>query len=614
MSLRVRLFPVLVAVCTSALALLSVTQHLRAMKATEESLRADTEWRARRFAQALEAELRTREDDLNRLASAPAWIDTYRTAARDLHAEPPVTDEARAGVGAYLAAQRGLCSALTFVYGTEGRPLMRFEPSGTEGGGVRVVPGALLPSRVELGEQRLVPGARQERVALAPMGGIILVAPVPLGEEERPESFAALVAEIKPDALAARAAEGLAGGAGVPRQALALEPHGRIVYHTNDALRFQSVTAAMPYFSAVAAEMDAGRSGAMSFDGTDGARWLAAYAPVPGLDLSVAVTANAGAALGEVRRAGLIMVALALALALAIVVLVFVRERSATRRIEQVARAARAVADGDLNQRLEVDGHARTRAIAESFNLMIDRLREHIRREAENRQFQAFMRLSAMLTHDLKNAITGLSMLVANMERQFHREEFRADAIAGLRDATDNLRSIVSRLSEPVKTLSGEYRTSLRSVDLVPVVRRVVEMTTAPAQPLHRIELDLPATLIATVDVERIERVIENLVLNALEAMGARPGTLSVSAGPVGDDQFFIAVADTGSGMSEEFIRTKLFRPFATTKKQGLGLGLYTCREIVEAHGGRIEVESQPNVGTRFRVVLPSSPKTLLRS
>ncbi|MGH9945347.1 MAG: ATP-binding protein, partial [Pyrinomonadaceae bacterium] len=68
----------------------------------------------------------------------------------------------------------------------------------------------------------------------------------------------------------------------------------------------------------------------------------------------------------------------------------------------------------------------------------------------------------------------------------------------------------------------------------------------------------------------------------------------------------FFNVTDTGVGMSEEFVRTKLFRPFATTKNKGIGLGLYTCREIVELHGGRLNVESRTDVGTTFRVVLPA--------
>jgi signal transduction histidine kinase len=198
------------------------------------------------------------------------------------------------------------------------------------------------------------------------------------------------------------------------------------------------------------------------------------------------------------------------------------------------------------------------------------------------------------------------------MERQWEREEFRADAVTSLRDATDNLRSIVARLSKPVETLSGEYRSALKPVDLSALVRHVVE-TTAGQASFHEVEIRLPDGLEVVADVERLERVFENLIINALEAMGASAGHLTIDGGREGEQSIFITVADTGAGMTPEFINTKLFRPFATTKKQGLGLGLYTCREVVEAHGGSIEVESKPSSGTRFRVVLPSRPNSLPR-
>ncbi|MFL6230133.1 MAG: ATP-binding protein [Pyrinomonadaceae bacterium] len=432
-----------------------------------------------------------------------------------------------------------------------------------------------------------------------------------LGELEHPSA--------KLDELVGRAAENFAdaggargGGSDVRAfQLVALDRAGRIVYHTNPALKFQTVAGSMPYFTAVAADMTNGQRGSQGFNGVDGARWIAAYEPAG--DVSVAAIANETAASAGAQRSGRTLVALSAVLALAVGALVVAREVRATRRIEQVARAARAVAGGDLDGRLDVSLHDRTRPIAESFNLMTDRLREHIRRESENRQLQAFTRLSAMLTHDLKNAITGLSMLVANMERQWEREEFRADAVTSLREATDKLRSLVSRLSKPVETLSGEYRGVLRPVDLVPVIRRVLDERAARSS-FHEVEIELPDALEASVDAERVASVVENLVVNALEAMGAKRGRLTVAAGREGDEQIFITVADTGAGMSAEFIRAKLFQPFATTKRQGLGLGLYTCREVVEAHGGRISVESEQGSGTRFRVVLPSRPVSLPRS
>ena len=298
-------------------------------------------------------------------------------------------------------------------------------------------------------------------------------------------------------------------------------------------------------------------------------------------------------------RKALVLAALAaLALLLAIA-------RRTTEDIRRVALAAEAVAGGDVSQRIAPGATAETRSLAESFNKMSDRLRELITKEAESRQFQSFIRISAMISHDLKNAIAGLSMLVANMERRWHLEHFRDDAIESLRDATEKLSRTVARLSEPAKSLSGEYRMAARETDLVPIMRRVLSTVAEPSRPLYEVEARLPDSLVAWVEPSRVENVFENLVINALEAMGAKGGTLSVEAGRLEGGFVFFSVADTGTGMSEEFLKEKLFRPFSTTKTKGIGLGLFTCKEVVEAHGGRLEVESQVGAGTRFRAVLP---------
>jgi hypothetical protein len=103
-------------------------------------------------------------------------------------------------------------------------------------------------------------------------------------------------------------------------------------------------------------------------------------------------------------------------------------------------------------------------------------------------------------------------------------------------------------------------------------------------------------------------RVLTNLLTNARESL-AGSGEIELSAGLEpgfgGAERLLFRVRDTGRGMSEEFIRTSLFRPFATTKPAGLGVGLSQCRSIVEAHGGIITAESQPGVGTTFAVHLP---------
>ena len=119
------------------------------------------------------------------------------------------------------------------------------------------------------------------------------------------------------------------------------------------------------------------------------------------------------------------------------------------------------------------------RPLADNLDLMTKQLRDQIAREAESRQFQSFVRLSAVLTHDLKNAIEALSFTVTNMERHYDNQEFRADAMKTLTGATDNLRALVARLSNPVSTLSGEHKRPV-AVDLVPMLRRVISMIAEP--------------------------------------------------------------------------------------------------------------------------------------
>ena len=192
------------------------------------------------------------------------------------------------------------------------------------------------------------------------------------------------------------------------------------------------------------------------------------------------------------------------------------------------------------------------------------------------------------------------------MERHFANPEFRTDAMKSLTGAADKLRSLVSRLSNPVNTLSGEFKRP-QPTDLIPLLQRVLVQHGEPLRGKHEIEIDLPRTLVAMADGERIEKVMENLVLNAVEAMVAKCGKLTIAAGEADAGKVFFSVADTGVGMNAEFIRNRLFHPFATTKQRGVGLGLYTCREVVRANGGAIEVESIEDSGTTVRVVLASS-------
>ncbi|MCK5913512.1 MAG: GHKL domain-containing protein, partial [Desulfuromusa sp.] len=105
------------------------------------------------------------------------------------------------------------------------------------------------------------------------------------------------------------------------------------------------------------------------------------------------------------------------------------------------------------------------------------------------------------------------------------------------------------------------------------------------------------------VDEEEIYKVVLNLLVNAVEATGDGQ-SVQISYGRR-DDLAFVKVSDLGCGITADFVENKLFKPFETTKKHGFGIGLYQCRQIVEAHGGKIEVESRAGERTTFTVLLP---------
>jgi signal transduction histidine kinase len=317
--------------------------------------------------------------------------------------------------------------------------------------------------------------------------------------------------------------------------------------------------------------------------------------------------APSGVLLAQAQRNGWISLLVAVLLATIFAFLLTRLWERRSRRLERMTEGVEAIAKGDLDHRIQLSSDE-LRPLAENLEIMTKQIREQLAREAETQQFQSFVRLSAVLTHDLKNAIESLSLTVSNMERHFDNKEFREDAMKSLTGATNNLKALVTKLSNPAVTLSGEHKRP-QPINLVPILRRVTHTIAEPVSYQHKITVDMPPSVPALVDSERIEKVIENLVINALEAMDKVPGTLTVAANVTKSGQPFFSVSDTGVGMSRKFIDERLFRPFATTKRRGVGLGLYTCREVVVANGGTIEVESYEGMGTTFRVLLPAPDK-----
>ncbi len=210
-----------------------------------------------------------------------------------------------------------------------------------------------------------------------------------------------------------------------------------------------------------------------------------------------------------------------------------------------------------------------------------------------SREMAAIGKVSTFVLHDLKNQVSGLSLLLENAREFISDPEFQEDMLETVENTVKNMNGLIARL----KNLKEKPTMAISTVDL----RRVVGDAIATAS--GDVALEAPAEPICiAADEEEIYKVVLNLLVNALEA--GRQQQVTVTCDCEGN-QAVIAVTDQGCGMSREFIETKLFKPFETTKKHGFGIGLYQCRQIIEAHNGTIEVESTEGEGTTFTLRLP---------
>jgi len=222
-------------------------------------------------------------------------------------------------------------------------------------------------------------------------------------------------------------------------------------------------------------------------------------------------------------------------------------------------------------------------------------------RLTEAREMEAFQKMSAFFVHDLKNLASKLSLTMQNLPIHFDNPEFRCDALQSISQSVDKIKLMSSRLTSLSQKLAVHPAEAsindVVSATLAGLDGSLKETITEQLQPVPPVEIDS----------EQIQNVLTNLILNANEATG-ETGEIAIVTGQR-DGWVFIAVHDNGSGMSQNFIERSLFHPFQTTKQKGMGIGLYHSKTIIEAHKGRIEVESEEGKGSVFRVVLPMAKK-----
>ena len=229
-------------------------------------------------------------------------------------------------------------------------------------------------------------------------------------------------------------------------------------------------------------------------------------------------------------------------------------------------------------------------------NLRSIRLSRHL---GEAQKLEAFQTMSAFFVHDLKNTASTLSLMLQNLPKHFDDPAFRRDALLAVSKSVDKINGLVGRL--------GSFRQKIEINPAAIDVNALLEkaLSGLDGLPPGMVVKDLNPVPRALADAEQIQKVIVNLILNARDASPSG-GTITVGTSRNGA-WVVVSVCDHGCGMSAEFIAKSLFRPFQTTKKEGIGIGLFHSRMIVDAHHGRMEVESREREGSAFRVFLPAA-------
>jgi two-component system NtrC family sensor kinase len=294
--------------------------------------------------------------------------------------------------------------------------------------------------------------------------------------------------------------------------------------------------------------------------------------------------------------------------------------------ITKLTSTMRRAEEGDLSVRVNIKRKDEMGKLAENLNTMIDKL--HLaREEAEQYHQESIQRADRMasigelasgIAHEIRNPLAGIQGAIQILAEGFPEDDAR-------RGVTDEIQKQIYKLERLVKDLLNYAKpvpTNYLPTDINELVDKVITFFTMQRGKPENVKIEknffspLPKIM---VDPNSMEQGFLNIILNAQKAM-PRGGTFTISTRALpgrSDDgkevqEIQIIFEDTGIGIAGENLH-KIFNPFFSTRSDGTGLGLSITKNIIEEHGGRIEVESQVNVGTKFIITLPTM-KSIERS
>ncbi len=229
-------------------------------------------------------------------------------------------------------------------------------------------------------------------------------------------------------------------------------------------------------------------------------------------------------------------------------------------------------------------------------NLQLEAASEQL---AESKQFDAFNQMSAFLLHDLKNIVNQMNLIVVNGAKHKNNPEFVDDALSTIEHAVTRMQRVMTQLKKNQRPTQMAVQKLAVSALLEQAVHRQNQLSPVP-------QLSVEKDGYIKIPEERFVTVVANLIQNAQEACAAEGWVLVTQTCEHG--WIKIEITDNGHGMSAQFIRERLFKPFDTTKgNAGMGIGAYEARQFMRQHGGELSVSSVPDEGTCFTISLPEA-------
>ncbi len=304
--------------------------------------------------------------------------------------------------------------------------------------------------------------------------------------------------------------------------------------------------------------------------------------------------------------------------------------RKYTHPIEEVVEAAKKVAAGDLSKTLQVEGRDEISELTHSFNEMVERLRQQ--RELEERlraaeRFSTIGQLASGIAHEFRNPLNFISLSIDHLKSQLEAGTLSATSPAGQAGLSSreealevmvNIKREIHRLNQMVENFlryGKPPKLHPQEIEIGPLLSEVIDVAR-----LKALEQGVTVTIEhsnglspVTADREQLKTCFMNITANAIQAM-PQGGELKIETEmDEKQDEIRIIFSDTGHGISEEALQ-RIFQPYFTTKRLGIGLGLALTQRIIHEHGGQVTVSSQLNRGTRVVVALPINGKPELKA